>query len=78
MKAVVNLAHDLNRRVIAEGVETGEQLSLIQQCGCDEVQGYLLGRPTANPDQYLSTETARELEITPLAPPADFQYGAGW
>lgn len=55
--SLVHLAHDLNRKVIAEGVETMEQLGLMQQIGCDEVQGFYMGRPTAEPDQYLSGRT---------------------
>jgi predicted signal transduction protein with EAL and GGDEF domain len=31
--------------VVAEGVETADQLGLLQRLNCDEVQGYLLGRP---------------------------------
>jgi diguanylate cyclase (GGDEF)-like protein len=53
MRSVVELAHNLHMIVIIEGVETPEQLMLIRNMGCDEVQGYLLGRPTANPAQYL-------------------------
>ncbi|MGH9087297.1 MAG: putative bifunctional diguanylate cyclase/phosphodiesterase [Acidimicrobiales bacterium] len=45
MKAVVRLAHDLGLEVVAEGVETSDELSVVQGLGCDVVQGYLLGRP---------------------------------
>lgn len=43
--AVVRLGHSLGMKVIAEGVETDRQLKLLQEMGCNEVQGYLLGRP---------------------------------
>jgi diguanylate cyclase (GGDEF)-like protein/PAS domain S-box-containing protein len=44
--AVTMLAHGLGMRVVAEGVETGEQLACLRDLNCDEAQGYLLGRPT--------------------------------
>jgi diguanylate cyclase (GGDEF)-like protein/PAS domain S-box-containing protein len=43
--AIVNLAHSLNMEVVAEGVETAEQLQFIKAAGCDEVQGDYCGRP---------------------------------
>ena len=43
--AVVDLAHRMGARVIAEGIETEGQHAIVRALGCDAVQGYLLGRP---------------------------------
>ncbi|NVZ78093.1 bifunctional diguanylate cyclase/phosphodiesterase, partial [Pseudomonas gingeri] len=43
--AMINLAHNLNLEVVAEGVETPEQLALLRGFGCDQAQGYLISRP---------------------------------
>ena len=43
--AMINLAHNLNLHVVAEGVETAEQLALLRSFKCDQVQGYLISRP---------------------------------
>lgn len=43
--AIVSMAKALNMRVVAEGVETAEQLKILQTLSCDEVQGYYIARP---------------------------------
>ncbi len=44
-EAIIVMAHKLNIQVIAEGVETKEQLALLKDAGCDYVQGYYLSKP---------------------------------
>lgn len=43
--AMINLAHNLKLEVVAEGVETPEQLALLRDFGCDQVQGYFISKP---------------------------------
>ena len=43
--AVIGLAHTLGLRVVAEGIETTEQLGLLRGLGCEQGQGYRFGRP---------------------------------
>jgi EAL domain-containing protein (putative c-di-GMP-specific phosphodiesterase class I) len=54
--AIVGLAHNLGLEVVAEGVETQEQLALLRGLGCEFVQGFLIGRPLE------AADAARELE----------------
>lgn len=48
--AIIRLAHALNLRVVAEGVETDEQMKFLKDQGCDEIQGYAIAKPLP-PDQ---------------------------
>jgi EAL domain-containing protein (putative c-di-GMP-specific phosphodiesterase class I) len=42
---IINLAHALKLKVVAEGVETEEQSRLLRLLNCDEIQGFLLSKP---------------------------------
>ncbi len=45
VRAIVDLAHNLGRRVVAEGIETAEQLAALRALGCDCAQGFFFSRP---------------------------------
>jgi EAL domain-containing protein (putative c-di-GMP-specific phosphodiesterase class I)/CHASE2 domain-containing sensor protein len=53
VSAVISLAHSLNLKVVAEGVETEEQANLLRLLECDEMQGYFFSRPV--PLQQIET-----------------------
>jgi len=55
---IIQLAHSLNLKVVAEGVETEEQLEVLKQHGCDLVQGFLFSRPLAAEDFVLLFDQA--------------------
>jgi EAL domain-containing protein (putative c-di-GMP-specific phosphodiesterase class I) len=61
IEGMISLAHSIGKRVVVEGVETEWQLSTLRDLGCDEVQGFLLGRPAALPDFTAPSEDAEEL-----------------
>ncbi len=50
ISTIAHLAHALDMRVVAEGVETEAQFALLRASGCDEVQGFLIGRPLSVQD----------------------------
>lgn len=65
---VVRLAHGLGARVVAEGVETAEQLQTLRLLGCDSVQGYLLARPQrAESIPWLMTNAAAQERLAVAA-----------
>ncbi|MBB2494063.1 putative bifunctional diguanylate cyclase/phosphodiesterase [Aquipseudomonas ullengensis] len=55
VRAMINLAHNLHLEVVAEGVENAEQLALLRQFGCDQVQGYMISKalPLADLARFL-------------------------
>jgi EAL domain-containing protein (putative c-di-GMP-specific phosphodiesterase class I) len=50
LRSIVTLGHSLQMKVVAEGVENNAQAELINMLKCDEVQGYLFGKPMAEQD----------------------------
>jgi EAL domain-containing protein (putative c-di-GMP-specific phosphodiesterase class I) len=75
--AVISLARSLGLSAIAEGVESEEQRQLLKRHGCDQIQGYLLGRPmaaTAIGDFLSSLSPHRN---SPAGPGREFTAGAG-
>ena len=49
-QAIIAMAHSLRLSVVAEGVETAAQLSLLRDCECDEIQGFYFSRPQPEND----------------------------
>jgi EAL domain-containing protein (putative c-di-GMP-specific phosphodiesterase class I) len=50
VKTIIDMAHNLGLQVIAEGVEEEGQIQLLEQLGCDIVQGFFFGRPMPEHD----------------------------
>ena len=67
VRAVIGLGRGLHLPIVAEGVETEEQLAFLARESCDEVQGYLIGRP--RPIGDYASMAGRPAEPTPEAPP---------
>lgn len=64
---VITLGHSLNMKVMAEGVETVEQLRFLREHGCNEVQGYYFGRPMpASAIERMLTGSLEELKVRAL------------
>jgi EAL domain-containing protein (putative c-di-GMP-specific phosphodiesterase class I) len=62
---MINLAHNLNLEVVAEGVETLEQLDLLRGFDCDQVQGYLISKPLplAELVEYLTFDSSQQAPL---------------
>ena len=65
VQTIVTLAHNLNLEVIAEGVETREQMELLRTTGCDKVQGHLFGRP-APPEEIEAILKLADRTMAPI------------
>ncbi len=58
--SIISRAHGLGIKVIAEGVETIDQVNMLMEAGCDDVQGYLFSRPVP-PESLRAVLMAHEL-----------------
>ncbi len=68
IRAVIGLGRGLNVPIVAEGVETKAQLAFLEEARCDEVQGFLIGRPEP---------IARYSELTNNKPTRQIRVAAG-
>ena len=66
VQAVIALAHSLNLKVIAEGVEIKEELDFLQANDCDEIQGYYFSKPLP-PDEFMHLLESRSLQSRNLS-----------
>ncbi|MBI1182166.1 MAG: EAL domain-containing protein [Alphaproteobacteria bacterium] len=71
VRTIISMGHSLRRRILAEGVETAEQLAVLRELRCDEVQGYLLSRPLP------ADALGRRLRERGLLPPGTLRAAAG-
>jgi EAL domain-containing protein (putative c-di-GMP-specific phosphodiesterase class I) len=56
---IINVAHTLGMKVVAEGVETEAQRAILESLGCEELQGHLVARPMSNEDFLVWLEAHR-------------------
>jgi len=66
--AIVGLAHNLGMQVVAEGIETSEQVSALQRMRCDAAQGYLIAKPLAGAamEDFLNAHSLTEKRVAVL------------
>lgn len=69
VQAVINLAHNMNRKVVAEAVETEEQLNHLLSVNCDEIQGYYFSRPLPENEARHLLQSGKKLDIPPAQSP---------
>ena len=88
VQAIISLAHGLRLKVVAEGVETADQVAFLQKLGCDQYQGYYFSLPVSaaafeamlrGPDapEAESTANAAERTHSRLAIPAEYLCEVG-
>jgi diguanylate cyclase (GGDEF)-like protein len=68
LQGIIALGHGLGMKVLAEGVERQDELALLRELGCDEVQGYYFARPSPPAAAFayaVKTETQHRLEPLP-------------
>jgi diguanylate cyclase (GGDEF)-like protein len=65
VRAIVDLAHNLGMKVVAEGVETADQVNVLQRMRCDSVQGFLIAQPLAAKEleDFLNSHSMTEKRV---------------
>ena len=56
LRLIIDITHVMNKRVVAEGVETNEQLLFLTENGCDMIQGYIFSCPLQEADIHQSID----------------------
>lgn len=73
VSAIINMAHNLGMEVVAEGVETYEQLDFLRQHACDHIQGYYFSKPLP-PEQFealLAVDLVSHFQLDSTAPKSE-------
>jgi EAL domain-containing protein (putative c-di-GMP-specific phosphodiesterase class I) len=65
---MIGLGHNLGLKVVAEGIETREQLDIVTRLGCDHAQGMLLGVPDALDNSSTIVNLIASGSAAPIAP----------
>ena len=73
-RAIIAMAHSLKLKVVAEGVETQQQIDVLSEMGCTTMQGYLLSRPLST--SAMSQLLHRHFHSVPLLPTEDGEPNA--
>ena len=72
VQAIIDMAHTLKLSVVAEGIETGEQMEILRQLRCDEMQGFLLSKPKSaeaiTRDLQLASPSAQKQQPVRMVP----------
>ncbi len=66
INTIIRLAHNLKMRVVAEGIETDEQLQMLRSLGCEYGQGFLFSKPMDAAKARLLLEGSQENHIVPV------------
>ena len=69
IRSVIGLGHGLNVPIVAEGVETKEQLQFLVDESCDQYQGYFIGRPNliSEFDEIIGREGEKSQKVSSVA-----------
>ena len=63
VREIINFSHDTGIKVLAEGVETAEELHTVIDLGCDLIQGFYIGRPSPEIPSHIAPEIVQEICI---------------